>query len=370
MATCDCSHEEAKKIAAAIPGAILVGQYHGCYRDAMIERQMIGAANNPNVGAVLLVGLGCEAISVELLAEGIRPSGKPVADVVIQRDGGSLKVIEAGARWLRQMATGLSEQRREQFDVSRLILAVECGGSDGTSGIAANPAVGVAVDRLIDAGGTALFSETNEMTGTGHLLARRAVNEEVACRIHEIIADVIRWRKATGVPTRALAKGNEEGGLSTIEEKSLGAIRKGGTRPIQGVLENSRERLERPTVPGLYIQDGTGWDVASVTHMIAVGAQVAVFTTGRGSTTGHAIVPVIKVTGNPITYRNMTDNMDVNAGRIVEGKTGITQVGDEIYELLLAVASGRKTKPEALGFHDFQIYRRDAAAAHLIRSCL
>ena len=367
MATCDCSYEEAKRIAASIPGAVPLGQFYGCGADPMIVRQMTGIANNPNVGAVLLVGLGCESITVDLLAEGIEASSKPVDNVVVQQGGGSIKTIEAGTRILRRMATALSDQQRQLFDVSRLTVAIQCGGSDGTSGIAANPAVGVAADALVDAGATAIFSETGEMTGTAHLLARRAVNDDVAARIHQIVDDSIRWRKASGSDGRSLPKGNEEGGLTTIEEKSLGAIRKGGTRPIQGVLENSRERMERPAAPGLYIQDGTGWDVASITHMAAVGAQLAIFTTGRGSTTGHAIVPVIKVTGNPTTYENMVDNMDVNAGRIVQGRAGIRQVGQEIYQIVLSVASGRKTKPEALGFQDFQIYRRDPLAAHLMR---
>jgi altronate dehydratase large subunit len=369
MATCDCAYEEARRMAAAIPGAVAVSQFHGCGADPMVMRQMVGIANNPNVGAVLLVGLGCETIDVDLLGEGIRASGKPLADVVVQRDGGSLKAIEAGTRALRHMAANLGLQRRQCFNLSRLTVALQCGGSDGTSGIAANPAVGVAVDALIDAGATVLFSESVEMTGTAHLLARRAASPEVARHIHQLVEDVIRRRRATGLPGLPLPKGNEEGGLSTIEEKSLGSILKAGTRPIQGVLENSRERLERPTAPGLYVQDGTGWDVASITHMAAVGAQLALFTTGRGSTTGHAILPVIKVTGNPDTYAHMVDNMDVNAGRIILGQAGITQVGEEILALVLSVASGAKTKPEALGFQDFQIYCRDPAAEHLLRSC-
>jgi altronate dehydratase large subunit len=370
MATCDCAYEEAKRMAASIPGAVAVSQYHGCDADPMVLRQMAGVAANPNIGAVLLVGLGCETISVDLLAERIAGSGKPLANVVIQRDGGSIRAIEAGTRHLRQMAVELSGQRRQRFDLSKLVVAVQCGGSDGTSGFAANPAVGVAVDKLVDAGATVIFSESGEMTGTAHLLAKRAVNADVATKIHRIVWDTVRRRRATGLPRISLPKGNEDGGLTTIEEKSLGAIRKGGTRPIQGVLANNRERLERPARPGLYIQDGTGWDVASITHMVAVGAQLALFTTGRGSTTGHAVVPVLKITGNPTTYENMVDNMDVDAGRIMQGKAGIAQVGQEIYDLALAVASGRQTKPEALGFQDFQIYVRNVIAEHLMETCM
>ncbi|MFH1086885.1 MAG: UxaA family hydrolase, partial [Chloroflexota bacterium] len=187
MATCDCSHEVARRIAAAIPGAVAVGQFHGCGADPMVVRQMIGIGQNPNVGAILLVGLGCEAISAELLGEGIRLAGKPVADVVIQRDGGTLKTMELGTRLLRGFASELSAQQRQPFPLSKLCVALQCGGSDGASGIAANPALGVAVDRLIDAGATVIFSETGELTGTGHLLARRAADPETARRIHGII---------------------------------------------------------------------------------------------------------------------------------------------------------------------------------------
>jgi len=369
MATCDCAYEEARRMAAAIPGAVVVGQFHGCGADPMVVQQMVGIANNPNVGAVLLVGLGCETISVDRLADGMDATAKPVESLVIQRDGGSLKAIEAGTRLLREMAALLSTQQRQPCDIARLTVALQCGGSDATSGIAANPAVGVATDRLVAAGATVLFSETVELIGTGRLLAPRAVSPEVASLIQRAIADEV-WRgKATGISGRSLPKGNEDGGITTIEEKALGNILKSGASPIQGVLENSRERLERPTRPGLYLQNGTAWDVASITHMAAVGAQLAIFTTGRGSTTGHAILPVIKVTGNPDTFRNMSDNMDVDAGRIILGQAGITQVGEEIVALALAVASGAKPKAEALGFTDFQMFRRDAVVENMLRRC-
>ena len=369
LATCNCAYEEAKRIAAPVPGAVAIRQSQGCGADPMIVSQMIGVANNPNVGAVLLVGLGCETITVGLLADGIKASGKPLDSVVIQQTGGSIKAIEAGTRILREMSVEIRDQQRELCDISKLVVALQCGGSDGTSGIAANPAVGVAADALVDAGATLLLSETGEMTGTAHLLARRAVNDEVAEQLHQIVDYAIRWWNAAQSGSGSVTKGNEDGGLTTIEEKSLGAIRKAGTRPIQGILENSRERLERPNKPGLYIQDGTEEDIPSITHMAAVGAQLAVFTTGRGSTTGHAIVPVIKVTGNPTTFENMVDNMDVNAGRIVLGQAGIVQVGEEIYQMVLDVASGQKTKPEALGFQEFQIFRRDPVGVNLMKTC-
>ena len=370
MATCDCAYQEALKIADAIPGTVAVTQWCGCGNDPMVANQMVGIANNPNIGATLLVGHGCETITVDVLSLGIEKSGKPLADVVSQRDGGTIKTIEKGTRMLRNMAVELSNEKRKSFSITKLIVAIECGGSDATSGLAANPAVGNAVDRLIDAGGTVIFSEPLEMTGTEHILARRAVNKEVEKKIYDMIYGAEKRAKASGVSSRFMSKGNIDGGLSTIEEKSLGAIFKGGTRPIQGVLENSRLKLEKPTKPGLYLQDGTGWDVASITHMLAVGAQIAVFTTGRGATTGHAIAPVIKVTGNSITYSKMEDNIEVNAGKIIEGKAGITEMGKDIFDMIVRVASGEKTKTEILGYNDFVVWRRDPVAERLIQICL
>lgn len=369
LAAGNCAYEEARRMAAAVPGAVAVSQWHHCTRDEMVERGMIGIGRNPNVGAVLVVGLGCESLTAEILFDGIQPCGKPIAQVVIQEVGGSLRAIEAGTRILREMAAELSRQRRQPFPLSKLTVAVECGGSDATSGLAANPAVGNAADRLVDAGATVYFGETIEMTGTEHILARRAVDAKTAQDIYDIIQEQENFAKASGIPSRHIQQGNMDGGLTTIEEKSLGAILKGGTRPIQGVLHYNRTQLELPARPGLYIQEGTDSDVPSVTSMTAAGATVTLFTSGRGSTTGHAILPVIKVTGNPATYEWLNDNMDVNAGKIILGQAGITDLGQEIYDLTLRVASGEKTKAEILGFEDFLIYRVDPVAQNLLRRC-
>jgi altronate dehydratase large subunit len=222
---------------------------------------------------------------------------------------------------------------------------------------------------LIDEGGTVIFSEPQEMTGTQDLLAERAVNEQVGMAIREMVDREERRMKAMGIDSRFITKGNIEGGLTTIEEKSLGAIRKGGTRPIQGVLENNWPRLDRPSHGGLWLQDGTERDISSVTHMVAAGAQVVVFTTGRGSTTGHAIAPVIKVTGNSETYTRMTDNMDINAGTILDGNESLLSVGERIFRTIVEVASGKNTKAEGLGYRDFDVFSRDRLAEHLLGFC-
>lgn len=365
----DCSYEPAKKIAAQVEGAVAVTQYYGCRHDEMVANTFIGIGRNPNVAGVLLVGLGCESLTSEFLAEGIRPTGKPVETLVIQEEGGTIKTEEKGVRILEGMVREVAELEREPFPLSELTLAVECGGSDATSGLAANPAVGVAADMLIDEGGTVIFGETQEMTGTQHILARRAVDEVVAEAIREMVGRQEERMRAMGIDSRYMSKGNVDGGLTTIEEKSLGAIRKGGTRPIQGVLENSRASLDVPSRPGLWLQDGPGWDVPSVTHMVAAGAQVVVFTSGRGSTTGHAIAPVLKVTGNPMTYERLMDNIDVNAGTILDGSESLRAVGKRIFGAVAEVASGRETKAEALGFRDFVVFRTDRVAERLLGFC-
>jgi altronate dehydratase large subunit len=370
VAPINCAFEPAKRIASRVKGAVAITQPYGCLIDGnqQVVHNLAGIANNPNVAAVLLVGLGCETITVDLLAEEIAKSKKPVASVVCQREGGTLKTIRKGTRLLKEIAKEVKPLKRRPFDLSKLVVAVECGGSDATSGIAANPATGVAVDMLIDAGATVIFSEPLEMIGTEHILARRAVNDEVKEKVYRMIERQEKWMKAMGMDSRFMPKGNIDGGLTTIYEKALGAIRKGGTRPIQGVLENSRRILEKPIKRGLYLQDGTEFDVASLTHMIAAGAQIAVFTTGMGSTVGHAIAPVIKVTGNPTTYARMEENMDINAGTIIEGTESINSVGGRIFNLVLEVASGKKTKAEELGYRDFAIYRLDPLAERLLET--
>ena len=369
LAPIDCSYEPAKKIAAQVEGAVAVTQYHGCGNDPVLAHNLIGSGLNPNVAAVLVVGLGCETLTTDIIAKGIQTSGKPVERLVIQEEGGTLKTQEKAVRILQLWAQEVSQLKPEAFPVSRLTLAVECGGSDATSGLAANPAVGVACDKLIDEGGTVIFSEPQEMIGTQHILARRAVNNQVASDIFKMIDNDEERLKAIGVDSRWMSAGNIDGGLTTIEEKSLGAIRKGGTRPIQGVLQNNWERFDRPIHSGLWLQDGTGWDVPSVTHMVAAGAQVVCFTSGQGSTTGHAIAPVIKITGNPLTYQQMGDNMDINAGTILDGSESLNSVGQRIYQTIVDTANGKKTKAETLGYQDYIVFCRSRAAEHLLGHC-
>jgi altronate dehydratase large subunit len=369
IAPIDCSYEPARKIAEQVEGAVAITQHHGCRDDPKLVNSLVGIARNPNVASILIVGLGCETLTAELLADRIEPTGKQVETLVIQEEGGTLNTTEKGVRILQRMAQEIGDMKRESFPLSELTLAIECGGSDATSGLAANPATGEAADLLIEEGGKVIFSEVQEMTGTQHILARRAVNEDVSNAIYNMIERQEQRLKARGVDSRWMSKGNIEGGLTTIEEKSLGAIMKGGTKPIQGVLRNDWEQLDYPNDSGLWLQDGTGWDVPSVTDMVAAGAQIVCFTTGRGSTTGHAIAPVIKITGNSDTYEFMKDNIDINASTILDGKESIKEVGHRIFDTIIKTANGKKTKAEALGYHDFIVFKRDRAAEHLLGHC-
>ncbi|MFH1267992.1 MAG: UxaA family hydrolase [Planctomycetota bacterium] len=358
-----CANEIARRIADAVDGAVALPHAGGCTCGedvARTERVMAALGSHPNVAGVLVLGLGCENCDSEKVAREIaeRCPWKPLERMVIQEVGVS-KVIRQGTAVVEKMVRKASEWKRSEVGLDGLTLALECGGSDATSGLAANPALGVAVDRLLAAGGSAMFSETTEAIGAAHLLARRAASDEVA----ERIVQTINRAQERMVPLLApgehfLTTGNMNGGLTTLEEKSLGCICKTGSAQITGVVEYG----EKPQQRGLTLVDGTGFDVPSMTGMVAAGAQIVAFTTGKGSPVGYPICPVIKITGNPHTYEKLQEIFDVDASTITLGKQDIGQVADEIVKQVLAVAGGKETKAEAFGFRDFSI--ATVAGAH------
>ena len=317
------------------------------------ERVLAGVGRNPNVGAALVVELGTEEIDAEGLADRVAKAGKAVETLTIRDVGGTSGALDRGATLLEGLNESAERARREEADASELVFGVECGGSDATSGIAANPAVGEACDRLVEDGGTACFSETPEFIGAEHVLAERCVDEDVRERLLDRVDRRERLADLMGVDIRGAqpSPGNKEGGLTTIEEKSLGAISKGGTTPVRGMVDYA-EAL--PVGGGLVLMDTPGYDVESVVGKVAGGAQVVAFTTGRGSTTGNPIAPVIKVTGNPKTYERMANNMDVNASTVIEGES-LGAVGARVYETLLAVADGRPTEAERRRLEEFAV---------------
>ncbi|WP_018973014.1 UxaA family hydrolase [Rudaea cellulosilytica] len=356
----ECAHHVARRVVelAQDDDVHLLG-FPGCYPNEYSLRMMKALATHPNVGGVVLVSLGCEGFNREALASNIEASGRPVRTVVIQQAGGTRSGIETALAAVKQVREEMIRaERRVPMHFSDLVVGTICGGSDGTSGIAANPAVGRAFDRLVDAGASCLFEETGEMIGCEGAMSTRAASPEVAEAIVASIHNAEKYYRAMGYGS--FAPGNAEGGLSTLEEKSAGAYVKSGSRAINGVIRPAQQ----PDAPGLYLLDVVpdtapkfGFpnisDNSEIVELMACGAHLTLFTTGRGSVVGSAIAPVIKITGNPETYALMSEDMDIDAGRVLEGKSTLDEVGDDIFNLVVSVASGALSKSESLGHREF-----------------
>lgn len=356
-----CSSDTAKRIADNIDGAISIPNQHGCCQigDDYLNtvRTLVGFAKNPNVGAVLIVGLGCEGIQAGVLKEQIEESGKPVEAITIQQEGGTIKAIAKGTEIASRLAAYVRKQQKVEFDISELVLGLECGGSDPTSGLASNPTIGVASDKLVSLGGSSILSETTEVIGAEHLIAARFEDVKAREKFLQMVKNVEAHSAASGNDLREgqPTPGNKEGGLTTIEEKSLGCMHKAGNSPFTGVLEYGEEIPHDKK--GLYFMDSPGQDIDSITGMVASGAQIIVFSTGRGTPTGSPIAPVIKITGNTGTYNNMIDNIDINAGKIITEGVSLPDMGEELFDLMVRVCNGEPTKAEALGHREFGIYK-------------
>ncbi len=360
LPTCVCSSETCRIVADQVEGSVYVSNQAGC---SEVEQNLkicydmySGFAANPNIYATVLIGLGCEGCTPEKMADAIREkTNKPLEVVVIQDEGGTVNAINKAVKAAREFVQEASLVKKEEIPLSELFIGLECGGSDATSGLAANPVVGKVSDMVVDNGGSAVMSETTEFIGAEHILAKRASTPEIKKQIIGICKDLedhlanVNQNLRTGQPT----PGNKEGGISTIEEKSLGCIYKGGTRPIMEVLEYA----QMPTKKGALIMDTPGFDVASVTAMVAGGCQLIIFTTGRGTPTGNIIAPVIKVTGNAKTYANMKDNIDFDASVVLTGEKTIDQRGEDLFNEMLEVANGKVTKAEAFGFNECSMQR-------------
>lgn len=358
LPTCACASESCRIAASQVRGAVSIVFNTGCSdvaaNTAMSQKVLTGFALHPNVYGVVIIGLGCETVPHAKLREKIQAqTSKPVVSFGIQEEGGTLKTIEKAVRAAREMVAEAGMQEKERFDISELLMGIECGGSDATSGIASNPAVGSLSDRLVDLGASTIMSESIEWIGGEHVLARRAATPEIHDQIIRVCEAYEKHLLGAGQDCRAgqPTPGNKAGGLSTIDEKSLGCIRKGGTRPIVEVLEQA----ERPTKQGAIVMDTAGYDISSVTSMVAAGCQVVIFTTGRGTPTGNAIVPVFKVTANAHTYSWMEDNMDADLSPILSGEKTIAESGRMLLEKIHEVANGRLTKAEAYGFSDIAV---------------
>lgn len=355
----ECAHHVARLIVSksADTDVHLIG-FPGCYPNAYSLRMMQQLCTHPNVGGVLLISLGCEGFNRESLQRAIESSGRPVELLVIQQEGGTTRTITAGLQAVRRMKEKMANQPRAPIALEDLIVGTICGGSDGTSGLTANPAVGRCFDKLVQANAACIFEETGELIGCEQVMADRAVTEALGDEIERCVAKAANYYRTMGYGS--FAPGNAEGGLTTQEEKSMGAYSKSGSSKISGLLKPG----DVPRRGGLYLLDVVpdgeprfGFpnisDNAEIVELIGCGAHLIVFTTGRGSVVGSAISPVIKVCANPETYRAMPEDMDIDAGRILEGVATLDEVGDEIFRSVVAVSAGAATKSEALGHQEF-----------------
>ena len=355
----ECAHHVARQVVSSADDLDiqLIG-FPGCYPNAYALKMMQALCAHPNVGGVLLISLGCESFNREALMEAARAAGRPAELLVIQQTGGTRSTIEAGTEAVARLREAVATTPRARLDISELVVGTICGGSDGTSGITANPAVGRCFDRLVAAGATCIFEETGELIGCERIMADRAATPELGAEIEACVTKAARYYTTMGYGS--FAPGNAEGGLTTQEEKSMGAYSKSGASPIAGLIKPA----DQPPGGGLYLLDVVpdgeprfGFpniaDNAEAVELIACGAHMILFTTGRGSVVGSAISPIIKVCANPDTYRRLAEDMDVDAGRILEGRASVDEVGEEIYRLVLSVAGGRRTASEALGHQEF-----------------
>lgn len=373
--TVECAQHVAHAIAAGEDEVQVIG-FAGCYDNAYAIRLMLALARHPNVGAVLAVGLGCEYTQPGKIAETVRASGRPAEWFFIQETGGTAKSIASGKDIVRRLrATLRAETPRGPMTLADLTIGAECGGSDGTSGLAGNPVVGECFDLLVDAGGRAIFEETVEMMGLRQHLLARAASPEAAQQLAAAYDKADRYCRE--VRQYSVSPGNFAGGLTTIEEKSLGAFAKGGTRPIQGVIKVA----EAPRGPGLWIMDSVpdphfmqfGYtnpnDTEGLMDLISAGAQIALFVTGRGSVIGSPVAPLIKVTGNSATYRALEADMDFDAGVVLAGKLTLAQAGRALADLIVRVAGGEPSKPEQLGHREYFIMYKHQETPALTAGC-
>lgn len=356
ISTVVCANDITTWISNQVPGCSPFTHQQGCgqseFDTAVVHRTLAALGSNPNLGAVLLVSLGGEG-PVDHIQEAIARTGKQVEKVVVHKIGGVNNAFAEGMRLARMMAMDISRVKRGEVDDSNLVLGAKCGCSDTTSGLASNPTCGAACDMVVGAGGTAVFGETTEMTGAEHILARRAATPEVRERIIDIVTRLEK-RITSNAAGANIAEANIAGGLTTLEEKSLGAIIKGGTTPVQGVLELG----ERPSGKGLYIVDTAGQAPKAITGIAAAGATVMMFSTGKGAPWGFPFVPMIKVTANPNTCNCLSDLMDFCIDPAADETR--EERGDRLYKEILEVASGKMTKAEALKIGMFvDIWTRD-----------
>ena len=352
ISTVVCANEVAEKISSQVLGAVPFLHQQGCCQTPFdinrVTNVLIGLGRNPNLASVLLVSLGCESVELGTVVEGISQTGKRVETVTIQEIGGSAKTVAEGVSLAEEMAGDASRSERTVCTAGDLVLGLKCGSSDTTSGLFPNPALGIASDLLVKAGGTSILGEVTEFIGAEHLLAARAKDKKVGEGILELVRRMEDRAKAAGCDMRGgqPTGGNIKGGLTTIEEKSLGAIAKSGHSPIEAVYDYG----VTPEQKGLVVMDSPGREPEIMTGLAAAGCNVICFATGRGAPQGFPFVPVIKITGNTVTWDKLRDHMDINVSSIMEGTETLPGAGKRIFQEMMEVASGKLTKAEICGY--------------------
>lgn len=352
LAAVVCVNEVVEAIANQVQGTARFTHHQGCCQTPLdigiVNKTLIGLGRNPNLHSVILVSLGCESTNLSEVVEGIRASGKRVELLIVQEVGGAVRTTAQGALLAQEMVSEASRQKREAFPISELVMGMKCGSSDTTSGLVPNPAIGVASDLLVAAGGVSILGEVTEFIGAEHILARHAANKEVAQGIFDLVARMEKRAMSVGEDIRGgqPTGGNIKGGLTTIEEKSLGAIAKAGSAPIQAVYEYG----VRPTVRGLVVMDSPGREPEILTGLAAAGCNVIAFGTGRGAPQGFPFVPVLKITGSRTAAEKMIDHIDMNLSAVIDGGDTIPDAGHRVLEELVSVASGAMTKAEISGY--------------------
>jgi altronate dehydratase large subunit len=355
LPTVSCVNGVINRISREVPEAVCLPHAYGCGRGSPRDLEILfrifsGLVHHPNVGGAVIIGLGCEVSNTKSLLPLIKEAGKPIEVFNVQEDGGSLRTAEKGITAARRIQSEISSQCRVALPWDKLLVAMECGGSDAMSGVTANVAMGAVSDWLVEKGATVIFGENTEMIGTAHVLARRAKNVEVARQIEQMIgrAEKLTQEVMGNLASVVISPGNMDGGMSTIAEKSMGCIFKGGTTPINQVVDYG----EAPSERGLILQDGPGYDGDSMAGLAASGSQLMFFSTGRGTPAGFPALPVIKVASNTKIYEAMRDDMDVNAGNLVEGQA-LNSLRAQMVDLMIRVINGEKTKAEMNGMDVF-----------------
>jgi len=368
VAASNCAAHTAELIAASfdgeklppnVDGVVAFPHGEGCGHNAgadlkQLQRTLGGVLNHPNVASAIILGLGCEVNQIDHYLGAGSPRTERLVGMTLQSSGGTRATVEAAHREIEKMMERAAGERRVEVPASKIVLGLNCGGSDSFSGITANPALGVCSDMLAEIGATAVLAETTEIFGAEHLLVRRARSRAVAEKLLGFVRGYKDYLvRFGGSFDDNPSPGNKEGGLTNILEKSLGAVAKAGSTPLNDVVDYA----ERVSAPGFVFMNTPGYDPVSLTGLAAGGANLIAFTTGRGSAIGFPTIPVIKIASNSATYRRMQDNMDVNAGRIADGDATVREIGKEIFDLVLRVASGERTASERLGHHEFVPWR-------------